>query len=75
MQHLQKINLTPAPSPSLDRVMVMERLNGVSLTDYNAIRSITTRDPEMVLVGALNTWFSSVIGCETFHADVHAGEL
>ena len=55
--------------------MVMERLNGVSLTDYGAIRSITSKDPEMVLVGALNTWFSSVIGCETFHADVHAGEF
>ena len=48
---------------------------GVPLTDYSAIRSVTSRDPELVLIGALNTWFSSVIGCETFHADVHAGEL
>lgn len=48
---------------------------GVPLTDYAAIRSVTSRDPEMVLVGALNTWFSSVIGCETFHADVHAGVM
>lgn len=23
--------------------------------------------------GALNTWFASVLGAETFHADVHAG--
>ena len=51
----------------------MERLMGVPLTDYSAIRSVTSRDPEMVLIGALNTWFSSVIGCDTFHADVHAG--
>ncbi len=47
---------------------------GVPLTDYAAIRSVTAKDPELVLVGALNTWFSSVYGCETFHADVHAGE-
>ncbi|KAG1666892.1 hypothetical protein FOA52_013525 [Chlamydomonas sp. UWO 241] len=57
------------------RLLVMEKLNGVSLTDYAAIRSITAKDPEMVLVSALNTWFSSVVGCDTFHADVHAGNL
>ena len=51
----------------------MEQLEGVPLTDYNAIRSITTRDPEEVLIGALNTWFGSVVACETFHADLHAG--
>jgi aarF domain-containing kinase len=28
-----------------------------------------------VLINALNTWFGSVVGCETFHADVHAGNL
>ena len=51
----------------------MELLEGAPLTDYAAIRSITSRDPEEVLVGALNTWFGSVVACETFHADVHAG--
>ena len=53
----------------------MERLEGVALTDYDAIRSVTRRDPELVLISALNTWFASVLGCETFHADVHAGGL
>ncbi len=116
-------------------LLVLERLDGVALTDYNAIRSVTTKvsmqlvwlcvcvcvctrswcvptcayvdactrscaleraalkplswlamrqcvcvcvcactqDPEAVLVSALNTWFASVMGAETFHADVHAG--
>lgn len=51
----------------------MERLHGVPLTDLAAIRSITSADPEQTLITALNTWFGSVLGCETFHADVHAG--
>jgi aarF domain-containing kinase len=28
-----------------------------------------------VLIAALNTWFASVLGCASFHADVHAGNL
>lgn len=59
------------PPPS--RLLVMERLVGVPLTDLAAVRSITMRDPESVLINALNTWFASVMGAETFHADVHAG--
>lgn len=55
------------------RILVMEKLEGVPLTDYEAIKSVTNRNPEDVLVGALNTWFGSVVACETFHADVHAG--
>jgi aarF domain-containing kinase len=57
------------------RILVMEKLVGVPLTDYDAIRSVTTRDPEAVLIAALNTWFASVLGCNSFHADVHAGNL
>jgi aarF domain-containing kinase len=60
---------------SSKRVMVMDRLRGVPLTDLDAVRSITTVEPELVLINALNTWFGSVVGCETFHADVHAGNL
>ena len=55
-------------------ILVMERLYGVPLTDLAAIRSMTTGDPELTLIRALNTWFGSVMGAETFHADVHAGE-
>lgn len=55
------------------RLLTMERLHGVPLTDLAAIRSMTSADPEQTLITALNTWFGSVLGCETFHADVHAG--
>ncbi len=51
----------------------MERLLGVPLTDLDAIRSMTTANPETTLINALNTWFGSVLACSTFHADVHAG--
>ncbi|KAF5833254.1 hypothetical protein DUNSADRAFT_10492, partial [Dunaliella salina] len=61
------------PQFTSKRVLVMERLRGAALVDYNAIRSTTTKDPETVLVSALNTWFASVMGATTFHADVHAG--
>ncbi|KAL0022009.1 hypothetical protein WJX77_005860 [Trebouxia sp. C0004] len=60
---------------SSQRLLTMERLHGVPLTDLAAIRSITSADPEQTLITALNTWFGSVLGCETFHADVHAGNL
>jgi aarF domain-containing kinase len=53
----------------------MERLSGVPLTDLASIRAVTSKDPEGVLISALNTWFASVLGADTFHADVHAGGL
>ena len=51
----------------------MERFRGVPLTNLAAIRSVTNADPETVLINALNVWFGSVLACETFHADMHAG--
>mmetsp|Transcript_22463 Transcript_22463/g.62309 ORF Transcript_22463/g.62309 Transcript_22463/m.62309 type:complete len:561 (-) Transcript_22463:24-1706(-) len=57
------------------RVLTMERLYGVPLTDLEAIRTVCRGSPEETLIAALNTWFGSVIGAETFHADVHAGNL
>jgi aarF domain-containing kinase len=57
------------------RVLVMERLRGTSLTDLDAIRKVTRSDPELVLINALNVWSGSVVACESFHADVHAGNL
>ena len=56
------------------RVMVMEYLKGVPLTDLDAIRGVSD-SPEETLVNALNVWFGSVLACESFHADVHAGNL
>lgn len=63
------------PQFSSRRVLVMERLYGAPLTDLEAISRVTSADPEAVLISALNTWFGSLIGCSTFHADVHAGNL
>lgn len=62
---------------SSKRLLTMERLYGAPLTDLEAIRSVTsgTADPEQTLINALNTWVASVLYCETFHADVHAGNL
>lgn len=57
------------------RVLVMERLKGASLTDLDAVRKVTSADPEGVLINALNVWLGSVVGAETFHADVHAGNV
>ena len=53
------------------RMLVMERLRGVPLTDLAAIQRVTDVDPESILVNALNTWFGSVLSCETFHADMY----
>ncbi|XP_026388745.1 uncharacterized aarF domain-containing protein kinase At5g05200, chloroplastic-like [Papaver somniferum] len=59
---------------STRRILTMERLYGVPLTDLDSIRSLVT-SPETTLITALNVWFGSLLACETFHADVHAGNL
>lgn len=67
---------TPYPEASGKSVLTMERLYGAPVTDLDAIRSATIKnDPESVLVNALNVWSASVLTCEFFHADVHAGNL
>lgn len=62
------------PEASGKRVLTMERLYGKPLVDLDAIRAYTA-SPEQTLITALNTWMASVVGCSTFHADVHAGNL
>ena len=59
---------------STGRVLTMERLYGVSLTDLGAIKKIS-KNPRETLTLALNTWFQSLMFCGFFHADVHAGNL
>ena len=56
------------------KLLTMERLYGVPLTDLESIRKYT-KDPEQTLIFAMNTWFESLMLCEVFHADVHAGNL
>lgn len=67
-----------APRPWLElsstRVLTMERFFGVPLTDINVLKRYTD-DPAQTLINALNTWFSSLVSCDFFHADVHAGNL
>ncbi|PIE42626.1 MAG: kinase [Gammaproteobacteria bacterium] len=56
------------------RVLTMERLYGVPFTDLDSVRHVTEQ-PELALITAMNTWFASLLFCESFHADVHAGNL
>merc|ERR1719231_1764447 len=55
----------------------MDYLDGVALTDLDALRAMYGEqfDAEKTLLNALNTWSLSVLSCEFFHADVHAGNL
>ncbi|CAH9060031.1 unnamed protein product [Cuscuta epithymum] len=59
---------------STRRILTMERLHGVPLTDLDSINSLVP-NPETSLITALNVWFGSLLACESFHADVHAGNL
>jgi aarF domain-containing kinase len=61
-------------SASAARVLTLERLYGVSMTDLDAVRQYSS-SPETAVIVALNTWVSSVLTNEWFHADVHAGNL
>ncbi|MGF1528385.1 MAG: ABC1 kinase family protein [Candidatus Competibacterales bacterium] len=56
------------------RVLTLERLYGVPLTDLEVLQR-HGGDPASTLQGAMDTWFDSLLQCETFHADVHAGNL
>ncbi|KAG5179039.1 ABC1 family-domain-containing protein [Tribonema minus] len=80
LQFLSDADVTQATAPrvyrslSTRRVLTMERLKGVPLTDIEGIRRYSA-NPEATLINALNTWSLSVMMCNSFHADVHAGNL
>lgn len=67
-----------APKPyhlaSSARVLTMERLYGCALTDSAALKQ-SNLDPAGALFEALNVWFSSLMGCDFFHADLHSGNM
>ena len=67
-----------APLPYLfasgKRVLTMEYLEGIPLTDLEGIKGYSA-NPEKTLISALNTWATSVVENDFFHADVHAGNL
>ncbi len=52
----------------------MQRLYGVPLTDFDVVKQVSN-DPSQVLITAMNTWFGSLMMCNSFHADLHAGNL
>lgn len=56
------------------RVLTMERFYGVPFTDLESIQKYSPQ-PEWTLINALNTWMDSLVRCQFFHADVHAGNL
>lgn len=59
---------------STRRVLTMQRLYGVPLTDLEVVKRYV-KDPTHVLITAMNTWFGSLMMCKSFHADLHAGNL
>ncbi|WP_201584003.1 ABC1 kinase family protein [Psychrobacter jeotgali] len=56
------------------RVLTMSRLRGVSMIDEVAMRQYCS-DPAQVMADTLNTWFASLMLSNSFHADLHAGNL
>ena len=56
------------------RVLIMEYLKGVPLVDLEGIKQYTN-NPEQTLITALQTWASSVVNCNSFHADLHGGNV
>lgn len=79
-EFLLKTGNTAAVAPKVyenasgKRVLTMERFYGVPLTDLESIRKYS-QDPAGTLINAMNTWFASLMLCESFHADLHAGNL
>jgi len=73
---LTKQGTTPKvyPQCSTQRILTMERLYGDPLTDLDSISSLVS-SLETSLITALNVWFGSLLAYESFHADVHAGNL
>jgi aarF domain-containing kinase len=74
------LNVATAPlvylQHSTKRILVMERLNGVSMLDENMLAM--TKDPTVgtdAILTALNIWTLSIQKMPWFHADVHAGNL
>ena len=59
---------------SSERVLTMERLYGIQMTDRKKFLE-SSDNPQEILSSAFNTWMQSISDCEIFHADLHAGNL
>lgn len=79
-RYLSAVNIDDviAPKPYLLasglRVLTMERIYGSPLTDLANIRN-TAKEPADILTAAMNAWFGSLTQCESFHADLHNGNM
>lgn len=62
------------PHASSKRVLTMERLHGIPLTNREEFLK-STDQPQRIIGAAFETWLASIAGCELFHADLHAGNL
>jgi aarF domain-containing kinase len=62
------------PHASSKRVLTMERLHGIPLTNREQFLK-STDHPQRIIGAAFETWMASIAGCELFHADLHAGNL
>lgn len=56
------------------QVLTMERFYGTALTDLDQIRQVVA-EPAETLMAAMNTWFASLTQCDSFHADLHNGNM
>ncbi len=59
---------------STSKVLTMQRFYGASLSDVDAVKKITN-NPQLLLNDTLNTWFASLMQCQIYHADLHAGNV
>ena len=56
------------------KIIVMERFFGVSLSDVAGVKK-RTEHPDIAVINALNTWLASLLQCQIYHADLHAGNV
>ncbi len=67
-----------APKPfhaaSSVKILTMQRLYGRSLTDQESVVD-SSGAAATALFNALDIWIASLTRCETFHADLHSGNL
>lgn len=59
---------------SANKVITMERFYGTSLANLEGVKNLCD-DPEAALVDTLNTWVASLLQCQIYHADLHAGNV
>ncbi|MBT8140472.1 MAG: phosphotransferase [Gammaproteobacteria bacterium] len=65
----------PIVSASSGRVLTMERVHGRSLVSDQWVSEADKQKVQRGLFNAMQAWLQSVSDCETFHADLHSGNM